>query len=640
MPCPCAAGRTNARAHAREAILKAWPSGGYRLAQELDRRWLSWVSLAWVLVIFWFLYNRQANVHWLVLGDTDDNMRLAQVRALLGGQGWYDLRQYRLDPALGGYDIHWSRLVDLPIAALILLLKPFVGMAAAERVACGVAPLLPLGVTMAGIALAIRRLVAPFAWPLALIILVFACTSTILMYAPMRIDHHGWQLACLAVTVAGLADPARARGGAVIGVASAVSLTIGLELLPYCVMAGAIVALRWIWDGGEARRLQAYALTLSGGCALGFAVFASDANQAMRCDALTPVWLSTMLAAGGLLFVLSLVPARERWQRLVLAGVAGIAIAGAFAGLFPQCLGRPEGVSPELERTWLNNVREARPIYRHPFKTAFPIAVLPVIGLIGAIVATRRAQGTPAFAGWAAVTLFTWFSGAMLLWQIRAGPAAQMLSVPGATALAWIVVPWCLLHRSMVVRVLGSASAFLLISGLFAGLLLPWLPVDRQTPNSARVAKANAACARLSVLGTLDALPATTMFTHVDLGPRLITVTHHNGIAGPYHRNERAILDVHKAFTGPASGFRAIAARHGAQYLLVCPNMAETTVYRARNPAGFYAELHRGHIPAWLEPVKLRDGMPYRLWRIRYDLPDRPGVGGSMPARSPARPPN
>ena len=47
----------------------------------------------------------------------------------------------------------------------------------------------------------------------------------------------------------------------IVGLATAVSLTIGLEMLPYGAMAGAIVTLRWVWDRGEARRLTAYALS-------------------------------------------------------------------------------------------------------------------------------------------------------------------------------------------------------------------------------------------------------------------------------------------------------------------------------------------------------------------------------------------
>ena len=44
--------------------------------------------------------------------------------------------QYRLDPGLSGLDIHWSRIVDLPIATLILILKPLFSRAVAERWAC------------------------------------------------------------------------------------------------------------------------------------------------------------------------------------------------------------------------------------------------------------------------------------------------------------------------------------------------------------------------------------------------------------------------------------------------------------------------------------------------------------------------
>ncbi|NWN33771.1 hypothetical protein GY663_31830, partial [Klebsiella michiganensis] len=68
-----------------------------------------------------------------------------------------------------------------------------------------------------------------------------------------------------------------------------------------------------------------------------------------------------------------------------------------------------------------------------------------------------------------------------------------------------------------------------------------------------------------------------------------------------------------------------------AQYLLVCPNMSETTLYRSRGPNGFYAQLAKGDVPNWLEPVTLREvqpgkPLPFKLWRIRYDLPDMAGV--------------
>src|SRR3954451_16408170 len=47
--------------------------------------------------------------------DTDDAMRMVQVRALLDGQGWYDLTAWRMAPP-NGASMHWSRVVDVPLA--------------------------------------------------------------------------------------------------------------------------------------------------------------------------------------------------------------------------------------------------------------------------------------------------------------------------------------------------------------------------------------------------------------------------------------------------------------------------------------------------------------------------------------------
>ncbi|WP_308815165.1 AcrB/AcrD/AcrF family protein [Sphingomonas sp. GV3] len=597
-----------------------------RLDAELDRNWIALTLVAWLAVTAWYVWHDWNMVRWLSLGDTDDNMRLMQVRAWLNGQGWYDLRQYRLNPPQG-FDIHWSRIVDLPIAGLILFFRLFTSNAWAERLACGIAPLIPLSITMLGLGATVRRLVHPLSWPLAIVFLLMT-SATMLMFLPERIDHHGWQLAMLSLTVAGLCDRRPARGGIMVGLASAVSLSIGLEMLPYCAMAGAILALAWVWDRREAARLIPYALSLGGGSAIGYAAFASYANAAMRCDALTPVWLSVMVVAGALLFAMARLNPESRNIRLGLAILAGGVIAAGFVHFFPQCLGRPEGVSPELQKNWLDNVREAKPIYKHPLRLGVPIAALPVIGVIGVIVGAWRARRSPMLVGWVAVALFVTFAGLMLLWQVRAGPAAQLMAVPGATLLGWIVLPRLLNHRSMAVRVAGSALAFLVISGVAAPLIfkpfdmklfgkkVAYTPPDRPNAYQRRVNGATGNCIRYTVLRPLDHYPAQTIFTFVDLGPRLITLTHHSAIAGPYHRNGDAILDVQHAFGGTEAQAHAIMRRHGATLLLLCPNMAESTNYRVRNPGGFYDHMAQGWVPDWLTPLPLPKGSPLRLFAI------------------------
>ena len=132
-----------------------------------------------------------------------------------------------------------------------------------------------------GLALITRRLVDPRAVPLVLATLLFAASTTG-MIQPLRIDHHGWQLAFLSLALAGMADPNRRRGGVTLGLASAASLAIGLELLIYLALLGTGTVLLWVANRVERDRLMAYAVSLSGGTALGFLLFASYANRA-RC---------------------------------------------------------------------------------------------------------------------------------------------------------------------------------------------------------------------------------------------------------------------------------------------------------------------------------------------------------------------
>ncbi|HKC33385.1 MAG TPA: GtrA family protein, partial [Xanthobacteraceae bacterium] len=68
------------------------------------------VGLAWLVIATDLIVRYWAGTG-LTLGDTDDAMRLVQLRDFLGGQGWFDLHQPRLGPPVG-YDSHWSRLID------------------------------------------------------------------------------------------------------------------------------------------------------------------------------------------------------------------------------------------------------------------------------------------------------------------------------------------------------------------------------------------------------------------------------------------------------------------------------------------------------------------------------------------------
>lgn len=580
-----------------------------------SRRWFSLVIAAWLVASAIAIWLRWQNIYFFALSDTDDNMRIMQVRAWLDGQGWYDLRQYRMNPP-DGANIHWSRVVDLPIAGLRLLFGLFTDGPSAERAAVGIAPLLPLAVALTGLALTARRLLGAPAFLVAVPLFFFGVTA-LAQFLPTRIDHHGWQLAMLSVAVAGLVDRTRVRGGITAGLATAGSLSIGLEFLPYLAAIGGFVALFWVWQAEERARIEAYGVALAGGSAAGFALFSSYANRAPVCDALSPVWLSATVAGGGLLLVLSRLRLESRTKRLIAAVIAAAALAAAFALVWPQCLSQPEGASPELRRVWMNNVREVKPIWEQDLKVALGVVALPVAGVLGSLLLlwTRRrdAFAWPRAAG---IALLSAGSLGLLFWGTRAAPGAQLLAVPGATALAWLLVPRLRAVRSPIVRILGPVLVIVIASGTLASALTRYIPDKAATPFSKQVALANRRCPALLSMKPLFAVPPGVVFTHVDLSPRLIALTRHSAIAGPYHRNGDAIVDVMHAFRGTEPQARAIVARHRADYLLICPNLSETTLYSTAAPRGFYVQLRDGRVPRWLTPVALPENSPFKMWRV------------------------
>ena len=579
------------------------------------RHWKLITVLVWLGFCAWYIFDNYDSIRFFRLGDTDDNMRMMQVRGLLNGQGWYDLRQHHLNPPYGA-NIHWSRLVDLPIAGLILGLRPFLGGPGAERWAVGIAPLLPYLLLLFSIALTARRLIAPAAYPLAFLALFFAA-STNGMFMPERIDHHGWQLALLALSIAAIADPKQRRGGLTLGISTALSLAIGLEMIIYLALLGVATVLFWVVDAEERDRLRAYALSLSASIAPCFLIFASYDNRLPVCDALSPVWLSDALLAGGLMYGLSLLPVADWRKRLAVAFVAGAAIAGFHAAMWPHCLQRLEGLSPEAERLWLSHVKEARPIYRHGWRTASLTLALPVTAAIGwAVLAWLRRHDRELLRRILAAAVPGVAAALLLLWQTRTGPAAQMMAAVGSAAVPWLAIPPLWRSKWAPIRTGGVIVSILIGAGAAVPFVIGFIPDAEKTVRGAEIGRANNLCASLWGLRPVALQPKGVVFTFVDLGPRLITVTHHDAITGPYHRNGQQIVDVMNAFRGSAEQAHRIITKYHSTYLLTCPDSSTTTIFMAEAPKGFYAQLQRGQVPDWLSPVKLPEGSPFRMWRV------------------------
>jgi hypothetical protein len=204
----------------------------------------------------------------------------------------------------------------------------------------------------------------------------------------------------------------------------------------------------------------------------------------------------------------------------------------------------------------------------------------------------------------------------LLLWQTRPGPAAQMMSTVGAAALAWSLVPYVWNTKYSAVRVVGTMAAVVIGVGAAVPFVLNFIPEPKATASGAAIGKANRLCNSLWGYHPVALLPKGLVFTFIDLGPRMITVTHHDAVTGPYHRNGQQIADVMNAFRGDAEQAHRLIAKYHSTYLMTCPHSSTTTIFVAEAPKGFYVQLERGQVPKWLAPVPLPKDSPFKVWKV------------------------
>lgn len=559
----------------------------------------------------------------LRLPDTDDAMRLAQVRDLLAGQSWFDLVQHRFLPP-EGVPSHWSRLVDAPLAAMIAALSPLFGRASAEMVTVLLWP--PLLFLAYGAVL--YRGLRPLLSGRAVVLSLFAATQTLgltVQFAPGRIDHHNLQIIVVLGLGLCLMQPERtARTGALAGALAALSLAIGLEALPLIALAALVLLGEWIWTGRSALpAFRGFALGLALCAILLFGLQTAPALWASpACDALSPPWLwlsgsGAVLALAASLPGFGQAPIRRRIALALGVGVTGLA---GFAWLFPACLHGPFPDMSEFVRTgWLERVREMRPLpgllADSPseglgFAASLFVASAAAIALAIRDVVRRRVFAVSA--------LFLAAGALQTLFQLR--------GIYVASAFVPIVAGFCLYRAFKAAGDTGTALRTRL--GLLALALAlnsqVWLVTGAlaeklyKTPPDETVTLAGQSCSQAAALRPLDALPKGTILAPIDLGPYLLVETHHAIVAAPYHRALAGLSAALHLLEGDAETVRRQTAETGATYIVLCPAKMEQAA-----ADGFAARLARGadarswQEPFWLEPVPLAGGSALKAWRVR-----------------------
>ncbi len=549
----------------------------------------------------------------------DDQLRQVQLRDWLAGQSWFDTTQYRI-AAPDSQPMHWPRLIELPLALVVLALGPIIGPAAAETAAMTIIPLIALGVAMWLVARITEQL---FDRKIALLSAALTATAVpvIAQLRPMRIDHHGWQIVLALVALWTMFWPEKRKAGLVMGSALALWLSISLEGLPLSVAFIALLAWRWIISLDEGVRLF---WTLAGFLVSSIVLYLLNHGQfdVVRnyCDAIAPAHLLACFA-GAIIILPAIKFTPVSWLvRLTALAFSGIAALSIFYTSAPQCVGSAFGeLDPLVRDYWLVSVREGLPIWDQPGKEIVSLFGGSIIVGLGCLIYIlwKRPDAADKEKFFLLAYALVWAFVVSLLVQ-RAAAVAAVYALP--------LVGWAVHHAFRAARkierpakrILATvAVVFLILPGPLALGLVNAASGNQETGDDKKAAKSDVApaCDSAESLARLNALPRSNIVAPFDFGPQILVQTPHNVLATSHHRNDAAMADHIRIFTSKPALARDILAARNIDYIAICPEESELKLYAGKHPDGLWARLSEGEQPDWLRSVPLRDS-DLVLWRV------------------------
>lgn len=556
-------------------------------------------------------------------GDNDSLLRLVEIRDLIAGQGWFDLMQYRMGPE-GGFAMHWSRLVDAPIALIILVATALTGSAdIGEATALVLWPLMVFVVCLYFLLRAARSLGGEPAMLPALVIGA-AALHFVGVFKPATLDHHNVQLALFFAMLALILEGGPLRSVAA-GACAALMLAVGMETVPYVGVGGCAMALLFLLgnddDAASARRFGVgFACT----ALLAFlATIPTSAWGVVQCDAYSVAQFGVAVLAGsGLAIAASFSALRSSLpRRLSALGLLAVGVAALVLTAFPQCLADPyASLDPRLKTYWLSLVQEAQPLWRLVHtdpamvvsQYASPLFALLVLGVSG----FRR--------GWRRESLIVggFLVAAFLVsaWQVRGSTFSIVLAVLPLSA--WVGRVRCRAETRP-----GRAASIMLIGAWLASFNISWaggaIAVRMASAGSveAGVAPMAESCTGAADFAALAKLPPSRLLAVSNIGAPILRYTPHSTFAGPYHRNVAGNLIALDAFMGSSEQAETIVRRHKVDFVVLCRGNDETHMLAEWAKDGFAAALTKGELPSWLAPVEFENAAGPDLYRV---LPPSP----------------
>ncbi|CCM74030.1 hypothetical protein [Rhizobium mesoamericanum] len=547
--------------------------------------------------------------------DNDDSMRLVEVRDFLNGQGWFDLMQYRM--GLGdGTLMHWSRVIDLPIATLIKFFSLFFPQERAEALALAVWPLSLTIPSLWAMGLAGRRLDGTLGMHVALgLATLLLVTSN--RFLPGAIDHHNAQFALVAIMSAMLLDESHPPVNyAAAGLAAATAIAIGVETTPFVAAVCIVVAISWAWEGEPfARAAKAFGLALALSISLFFfGTVPPRLYSAVTCDNLSLGYYS-LAAIGGVLLLFFAGSPASRSIRFVFVVAIGAVVLATAVTIAPQCLDSPLAeIDPILVRLWLGGVQEAQSIFGANRQDTFMIGFFYATGVFAiAVCAFRLINGGRVRVHLILLFLLT-VSWAIAAVQVRGAMFSNLLAVFPLTLL---IVD---MRRISVSDSEDVAAAFCYVSTVLMSVAAVWglggHAIGMQANNGDGIGQApNSSCSSKTSLAPLAGMPSGLVAAPSDMGVSILRFTDNRILAAPYHRNQGGMLTEIHIGLAPSQEADALLKEAGVSILAFCANNPQTKELATIKPDGLYGQLEKGVVPAYLKPMPAQEGAPVRFFR-------------------------
>lgn len=464
------------------------------------------------------------------LGDNDNLLRLHQIQTFIELPSWYVRPLDDFNPQDGNI-VHWSRIPDIPVLIVYYFCDIVFDEQLSLSIAITVIPLLYFSLIMkVNYDLTINL----FGRESALLSAFYSATSiAIISCMPGRIDHHNIQLLLFSTFLLSLFGQLNNRRGflCLIAPSVALSLLIGLEVLPFFVVTLGVFCLHFLKSDSDKLAWLRDACFLI--FALGsFGLWLTKPNELFLHDQYDVVSVNLLfffLGAGVVLLISNLY---RTYLTLLLCSVV---VFGSLLIYNTEVISSPYSNYPESLKTfWLNNVVEAQSLIDIFFLKKSELAdvffvrsasivVTIVVGILSLTFLKSQKQRMLWF-------LFILSLVPAVFWQVRTFAFSALLAVP---LQAYIGV---LAFQSIKAPIIRLVPVILISPMLFAIASQGVKGTDKST--NRHVTGSNPGYTFIRELQ----LEPSKLFAPMEQGAEILTFTNHAIIAAPYHRNIRGNL--------------------------------------------------------------------------------------------------